>query len=114
MRTKEYKNSIVFLHEVVEGAADRSYGVHVASLAGLPKAVLTRANQILKMVEKNNGNAVMQKIEDLPLFACAEPKVEAEPSVIEQMVSEIDPDDLSPKEALEMLYALKNASKGKQ
>ncbi len=111
MRTKEYKNTIVFLHEVVEGAADRSYGVHVASLAGLPKAVLSRANQILKMLEKNNGNSVMQKIEDLPLFACAEPKPEAESSVIEQMVSDIDPDDLSPKEALEMLYALKNASK---
>jgi len=70
VRVKEWHGEVVFLHEVVPGAADRSYGIHVARLAGLPAAVIDRAEQVLSALEKGEqGGAVARLADDLPLFA---------------------------------------------
>ena len=72
MRVKEWKDTIVFLHEVAPGAADRSYGIHVAKLAGLPKAVIARAQEVLRALEEGReGHKPLARIDDLPLFAAA-------------------------------------------
>ena len=72
MRVKEWQNEVVFLHEVAPGAADRSYGIHVAQLAGLPAAVVARAEQVLAALEKGEqSGAVTRLADDLPLFAAA-------------------------------------------
>jgi DNA mismatch repair protein MutS len=109
MRVKEWNESIVFLHEVVPGAADRSYGIQVAKLAGLPQSVLTRAEDVLRALEEGReGHKPLARIDDLPLFAerAARP---APPrgSAVEEALRTADPDALSPKEALELLYRLK-------
>lgn len=124
MKVKEWKGSIIFLHEVIAGAADRSYGIHVARLAGLPAAVIHRAEEVLKTLESGEqGSAVTRLADDLPLFAVAlkrakETPVAAEPvaTVLSGPEAEalaalraINPDDLSPRAALEQLYALKAA-----
>ncbi len=110
---KEWEGEVIFLHEVRKGAADRSYGVQVAQLAGLPKSVVARARLILEQLEKSErdgsgGQAAL--IDDLPLFSAA-PPAPAAPSQIstelETHLAEIHPDDLTPKEALEQLYRLK-------
>ena len=71
MRVKEWQGDVVFLHEVAEGAADRSYGVHVARLAGLPEAVLARAEEVLHRLEQGEAKSTADLAEDLPLFAAA-------------------------------------------
>ncbi|HNR75658.1 MAG TPA: DNA mismatch repair protein MutS [Parvularculaceae bacterium] len=108
MRVKEYKGDVVFLHEVGQGPADRSYGVAVARLAGLPADVITRANDILKRLEA--GGSRTGAIDELPLFAIApEPQAEgAEPDPLREALADINPDALSPREALNMLYRLKS------
>lgn len=109
MKIKEFNDEVIFLHEVMDGAADRSYGIHVAKLAGLPKAVLKRADQVLHNLEhQGKGLSVKDIAEELPLFACIKEKVEekiSSPALDE--LSAINPDDLSPREALEKLYELK-------
>jgi len=114
MRVKEWQGSIVFLHEVATGAADRSYGIHVAKLAGLPAAVLHRAEDVLERLEKGDqGGAVASLAEDLPLFAVALKKAEKKeaaaqgPSPVEAALKAVNPDDLTPKQALEELYKLR-------
>jgi DNA mismatch repair protein MutS len=109
MRVKEWRGDVVFLHEVGAGAADRSYGVHVAKLAGLPAAVVDRAETILQTLEKGEqSSAVSRLADDLPLFAVAQRKAApAAPSPVIEALAAIDPDGLSPKEALEVLYRLK-------
>ena len=110
MKIKEFNDEVIFLHEVIDGAADRSYGIHVAKLAGLPKAVLKRAEQVLHHLEKNGkGNSMQDLADDLPLFAALREKEEAKEisSPALDALKEINPDDLSPKEALEKLYELK-------
>ncbi len=110
MKIKEFNDEVIFLHEVIDGAADRSYGIHVAKLAGLPKAVLKRAEQVLHHLEKNGkGNSMQDLADDLPLFAALREKEEAKEisSPVLDALKEINPDDLSPKEALEKLYELK-------
>ncbi len=109
MRVKEWQGSVVFLHEVAPGAADRSYGIHVARLAGLPRAVVERAEEVLRLLETGEqGGAIARLAEDLPLFAAArKPQAEPEPSEAEKALAALDPDALSPREALERLYALK-------
>ncbi len=104
LRAKEWKGTLVFLHDVQPGAADRSYGVQVAALAGLPKKAVTRAAQILKTLEASPSSA-----EALPLFAmAAETQVsEPVPSAADALLAEINPDSLSPREALELIYKLK-------
>ena len=114
MRVKEWQNEVVFLHEVAPGAADRSYGIQVAKLAGLPASVITRASEVLVALERNEqagGNAAARLADDLPLFAAARPKGSApggtEPSALERTLAEARPDDLSPRDALELIYRLK-------
>jgi DNA mismatch repair protein MutS len=112
MRVKEWQGEVVFLHEVAAGAADRSYGIHVAKLAGLPAAVIARAEEILQLLESGEQNGALARLaDDLPLFGAARPKSgassQAEPSVLEQALAAIEPDTLSPREALELLYRLK-------
>jgi DNA mismatch repair protein MutS len=107
MRVREWNDTIVFLHEVVPGVADRSYGIHVAKLAGLPGAVVARAGEVLKALEEGReGHKPLAKIDDLPLFsAAAPPKKDA--SAVEEALKAVDPDALTPKQALEVLYELR-------
>jgi len=110
MSVKEWKDTIVFLHEVAPGAADRSYGIHVAKLAGLPAAVIGRAEEVLRALEEGReGHKPLARIDDLPLFAANAPVAAAtsEPSVVEDELRKISPDALTPKQALDLLYRLK-------
>ncbi|UYN94945.1 MAG: DNA mismatch repair protein MutS [Enhydrobacter sp.] len=113
MRVKEWQNEVVFLHEVAPGAADRSYGIHVAQLAGLPPAVVARAEQVLAALEKGEqSGAVTRLADDLPLFAAAPPRPaggtsRGEQSEIEKALATVNPDELTPRDALELLYALR-------
>ncbi|MGF1622278.1 MAG: DNA mismatch repair protein MutS [Rhodomicrobiaceae bacterium] len=111
---KEWKDNIVFLHEVIAGAADRSYGIQVAKLAGLPKPVIARARQVLAQLEKTQGKPNSAVLEELPLFAAAAPQApeadNAPQTDIElaAALAEIDPDTMTPRDALNALYRLKN------
>ncbi|NSX53569.1 DNA mismatch repair protein MutS [Parasulfitobacter algicola] len=110
---KEWEGDVIFLHEVRKGAADRSYGVQVARLAGLPDAVVARARVVLDALEqgeREGGKKPKALIDDLPLFA-ATPPVQAtmrKQSAVEDKLRDIMPDDLSPKDALTLLYELKD------
>jgi len=107
MRVREWNDTIVFLHEVVPGVGDRSYGIHVAKLAGLPQAVVGRAQEVLNALEEGReGHKPLARIDDLPLFSAAAP-ARKEQSAVEEALRTVDPDGLSPKEALELLYDLK-------
>ncbi len=101
VQVKDWKGKVVFMHKVIDGTADRSYGIHVAQIAGIPKAVIKRAENILKEFDKEP-----KTVAELPLFDVAN-DISDEPSEIEKMLSTIDPDGLSPREALEALYNLK-------
>jgi DNA mismatch repair protein MutS len=111
MRVKEWKGDVVFLHEVGPGAADRSYGIHVAKLAGLPKSVTARATEVLAVLEKGEqGGALARLADDLPLFAAARRSAEPAPppeSAAEALLRETQPDELTPRDALDLLYRLK-------
>jgi DNA mismatch repair protein MutS len=110
MRVKEWKGEVVFLHEVGPGTADRSYGIHVAKLAGLPKSVTARAEEVLGVLEKGEqGGALARLADDLPLFNAARRRAAPIPreSAAEALLREIRPDELSPREALDLLYRLK-------
>ena len=109
---KEWDGDVIFLHEVKKGAADRSYGVQVARLAGLPDRVVARARVVLEMLEKGEreGKVGQQAlIDDLPLFSAtpAPPPAQVKESEIEARLRDILPDELSPKDALALLYQLK-------
>jgi DNA mismatch repair protein MutS len=110
---KEWEGDVIFLHEVRKGAADRSYGVQVARLAGLPPAVVERAKIVLEALEKGEREGGTRKhtlIDDLPLFSAAPvapPKPATKPSGIEAEVAALHPDEMTPLEALSALYALK-------
>ena len=111
---KEWEGDVIFLHEVIRGAADRSYGVQVARLAGLPDSVVERARVVLDALEKGEREAGGQKalIDDLPLFAAtprAAPRPE-KPSALHNMLQGVQPDDLTPRDALQLLYELKAAA----
>ena len=107
MRVSEHEGNIIFLHEVICGAADRSYGVHVAQIAGLPPSVIARAYNILSELETaDRAKPVETLIDDLPLFK----KIAAQAAIKDQLrdaLSQIDPDQLTPREALAALYELK-------
>ena len=114
IEVKEWQDQIVFLHKVIPGTANRSYGIQVAKLAGLPGAVIERATQVLKLLEEEGQKASPEDlIADLPLFAAARPKSVApavgkpEPSPALRALEAVNPDDLTPKQALEALYRLK-------
>ena len=112
---KEWQGEVVFLHEVRRGAADRSYGVQVARLAGLPASVVDRARVVLEALEKGEreGGRVRQMalIDDLPLFSAAaaapRPGAAPKPSAVEERLRGTTVDDLSPRQALELLYELR-------
>ena len=116
MRVKEWNNEVIFLHEVMPGTADRSYGIQVARLAGLPAAVVERARTILAELEDTQRQAPVEKmIDDLPLFSAkparvAQPMNDA-PDELRVEVEKLDPDSLSPREALEALYRIKSLLK---
>jgi DNA mismatch repair protein MutS len=111
VEVKEWRDEIVFLYRVVPGAADRSYGIHVAKLAGLPGPVLTRAGEVLSALEKADGRPKPADLaDDLPLFRAAKGAAGLEPeaaSRLEAAVAALAPDVMTPKEALEALYRLK-------
>jgi DNA mismatch repair protein MutS len=113
MRVSEWNDTIVFLHEVAPGAADRSYGIHVAKLAGLPPVVITRAEGVLKALEEGReGHKPLARIDDLPLFQVTAPvrsqsASEPQPSAVEEALRAISPDTLTPREALDLIYTLK-------
>ena len=109
---KEHEGEVIFLHEVKRGAADRSYGVQVAKLAGLPSAVVERARIVLDALEKGEregGTAQKALIDDLPLFSATPPPATtpARESDLDKRIAEILPDDLTPREALNLIYELK-------
>ena len=107
MRVKEWKGDIVFLHEICSGATDRSYGIHVGKLAGLPEPVLNRAEEILEQLEEKKQNQ-QPLFDDLPLFSQSFQTIskEKESPVVEEL-KKLDIDTLSPREALNQLYQLK-------
>jgi DNA mismatch repair protein MutS len=112
VRVKEWNGEVVFLHEVIAGAADRSYGIQVAKLAGLPNAVIERSKVILAELEAEDRTSHTKKlIDDLPLFAAMRPAapsgMEDTPDPVAVALAAINPDELSPREALDALYALK-------
>jgi DNA mismatch repair protein MutS len=122
MDVAEWQDTIVFLHKVKPGAADRSYGIQVAKLAGLPDAVVRRARQVLTRLEKAERRPAAGEdgLEDLPLFSAARPRsglAEPAQSAVEKALLAMHPDELTPKAALEKLYELKalaeNAKKTK-
>jgi DNA mismatch repair protein MutS len=113
MRVKEWHGDVVFLHEVVPGSADRSYGIQVAKLAGLPPTVIERAKLVLAQIEAEDRTSPARKlIDDLPLFAAVRPAAaapqrdEALTALVEALAA-LHPDEMSPRDALEALYALK-------
>src|SRR5450631_3501842 len=112
VRVKEWEGEVVFLHEVVPGSADRSYGIQVAKLAGLPGAVIERAKIVLAKLEaEDRVSPARNLIDDLPLFSAAarsaappaDPAIEA----VMKALAALHPDEMSPREAMEALYALK-------
>lgn len=117
MKVREWKGDVIFLHEVGEGAADRSYGVQVAKLAGLPKQVVNRARDVLKQLEDDEISGKANKlIDDLPLFSVAlkhEEKLSID-SAFDEAFKSLNPDNLSPREALDELYQLKALWKKQQ
>jgi DNA mismatch repair protein MutS len=116
MDVKEWRDDIVFLHKVKPGAADRSYGIQVARLAGLPKPVTTRAGEVLALLEKSESKAPDGEalLTDLPLFAAARPKSHvpaAAASPVDNALAALNPDELTPKGALDALYRLKELAR---
>ncbi len=112
MRVKEWEGDVVFLHEVGRGAADRSYGVQVARLAGLPDAVVARAREVLHQLEAGEVSGKAERlIDDLPLFSVAlkreAPKPAAGTDRLSTALAALNPDEMTPREALEALYRLK-------
>ncbi len=117
VRVTEWNGDVVFLHEVVPGAADRSYGIQVAKLAGLPPAVVERARILLAELEKSEREKpVAAIIDDLPLFSVpvrqAPPAARQTPDALRVELAAIEPDELTPRQALEALYRLKLAARG--
>ena len=114
MRVREWQDDVVFLHEVAPGAADRSYGIHVGRLAGLPDAVIDRAEEVLAALEAGEqGGAAARLADDLPLFQAARPvssTSRGKKSPIDDAVAAADPDGMSAREALDFLYRLKALS----
>jgi DNA mismatch repair protein MutS len=111
MKVKEWKGDIVFLHEVGSGAADRSYGIQVARLAGLPSAVTSRAQEVLTKLENHRQQqSTLSIADDLPLFA-ARPATPSQSDPLRDELKRIEADQLSPRDALELIYRLKELSK---
>ena len=116
VRVKEWRGDVIFLHEIAPGAADRSYGIQVARLAGLPAIVVARAREVLKQLEATDRTSPAHTalIDDLPLFSAARHAAEpAEEDPVAALLDALAPDELTPREALDALYRLKAARRGK-
>ncbi|MGB3472190.1 MAG: DNA mismatch repair protein MutS [Erythrobacter sp.] len=114
VRAREWKGDLVLLHELAEGPADRSYGLAVAKLAGVPDAVVARAKSVLERLEKTRAETggIAAGLGELPLFAAAAPQPDTPASPADQLAQrmrETDIDALSPREALDLLYELKRS-----
>jgi DNA mismatch repair protein MutS len=109
VRAKEYKGDLVLLHEVSDGPADRSYGIAVAKLAGLPPPVLARAAQVLEKLEKGRAETggLAAGLGEMPLFGAALDAAEAKVDAVRDRLSGMDIDALTPRQALDLLYELK-------
>ena len=109
VRAREWKGDLVLLHEVTTGPADRSYGIAVAKLAGLPPAVIGRAKAVLARLEQGRAatGGIAAGLDDLPLFAAAAQEEEAAPDPVRAALAEVEPDRLAPRDALELVYRLK-------
>jgi len=115
MKVREWEGDVVFLHEVAPGAADRSYGIQVARLAGLPEPVLARARQVLTLLEQRSASGqgpsggLGAVLDDLPLFAHAPPPAAPKASVnpLHEMLDQVRPDELTPRQAIDLIYELK-------
>jgi DNA mismatch repair protein MutS len=103
MRVKEFRGEVVFMHEVVEGAAQKSWGVHVARLAGVPETITKRAELLLKAAERN-----LSSTSPLPLFERLETPVNAGDAALRARVAMLNPDAMTPREALDALYQLRD------
>jgi len=114
MRVKEWEGEVVFLHEVAKGAADRSYGVQVARLAGLPEAVVQRARDVLHQLETGEAAGKADRlVDDLPLFSAAarrEAPKPTRPDGLAEALAALHPDEMTPREAMDALYRLKQIS----
>lgn len=111
MQVREWQGDVIFLHSVAKGTADRSYGIHVAKLAGLPAAVIGRADEVLALLEKEGKTAKLTTGNDLPLFTAPAKPTPPPASPIELKLNAIQPDSLSPREALDILYELKSLAR---
>ena len=114
MRVKEWGSEVIFLHEVVAGSADKSYGLYVAKLAGLPSSVVDRAREVLNILEEGEQSGALATLtNDLPLFSSLANNKEhaVQDSQLRLALGEISPDELTPREALELLYKLKSLIK---
>ncbi|RUT30190.1 DNA mismatch repair protein MutS [Arsenicitalea aurantiaca] len=107
MTVREWEGEVVFLHEVAAGAADRSYGIAVAKLAGLPETVLSRARHVLAALEQRSSGTPAIVLDDLPLFAHAAPPPKPDVNPIDDMLDRIRPDELTPRAAIDLVYELK-------
>ncbi|HEY0114800.1 MAG TPA: DNA mismatch repair protein MutS, partial [Allosphingosinicella sp.] len=109
VRAREWKGDLVLLHELAPGPADRSYGIAVARLAGLPPPVLARARAILAKLEAGRAatGGIAAGLDDLPLFAAAAQEEEKAGDPLRDALADASPDAMSPREALELVYALK-------
>ncbi|AGH49955.1 DNA mismatch repair protein MutS [Sphingomonas sp. MM-1] len=114
VRAREWKGDLVLLHELADGPADRSYGIAVAKLAGLPPAVLARAKSVLAKLESGRAatGGIAAGLDDLPLFAAAAQAPEPAADPLREALDAIQPDALSPREALDLLYRLKGIATG--
>lgn len=106
LHAKEWDGDLIFLHDVKPGAADKSYGVQVARLAGLPQSAVSRAREVLSRLEDTH-DGTEDRLGGLPLFTASVPQVTAPPSETERAIKNLDVDTLSPRDALDMLYDLK-------
>jgi DNA mismatch repair protein MutS len=112
MKVREWEGEVVFLHEVGPGAADRSYGIQVARLAGLPEPVIYRAKQVLDILEKRSSGTASSSdkasvLDDLPLFAHQPAPVPSRTDPVYEALDDVRPDEMTPRQAIEALYLLK-------
>jgi DNA mismatch repair protein MutS len=107
MKVREWEGEVVFLHEVADGAADRSYGIQVAKLAGLPESVLSRARAVLNVLEQRSSGGKGAVLDDLPLFAHQPPPPKAAVNPLYDRIDQVRPDDLTPRQAIDLIYELK-------
>ncbi len=122
LRAKEWDGDLVFLHDVKPGAADKSYGVQVAKLAGLPDAAVSRARDVLIRLEEDaqksksherGAHSVSDVLGGLPLFSAPLPNTKPKPSKVDMAIANLDVDALSPRDALDVLYELKTVHNNK-